>query len=64
MVKIRYSAYILDILLHDQVILANLWLHLNLNFKSFYQWFEISMDLTSWEWNKISKDFKAQGTGR
>ena len=22
------------------------------------------MDLTSWEWNKISKDFKAQGTGR
>ena len=60
-VKICYSTYILVILLHDQIILANVCLNLILNFKSFYQWFEISMDLTSWEWNKISKDFKAQG---
>ena len=63
-VKICYSTYILVILLHDQVILPNLWLNLNLNFKNFYQWFEVSMDLTSWEWNKISKDFKAERTGR
>ena len=60
-VKIFYSTYILVVLLHDQIILANMCLNLILNFKSFYQWFEISMDLTSWEWNKISKDFKAQG---
>ena len=34
-VRIRYSAYILVILLHDQVILAHFWLNLNLNFKRF-----------------------------
>ena len=31
----KNSTYILVILLHDQVILANLWLNLNLNFKRF-----------------------------
>ena len=34
-VKISHYTYILVILLHDQVILANLWLNLNLNFKRF-----------------------------
>ena len=56
MVKRCCCTYILVILLHDQIILANLRLSLR---KGFYQWFEILMNLTNWEWNKNSKDFKS-----